>query len=358
MKDYTRKTIYMGIDVHKKTYAVTTICDKEVVKKDTLPAYPEYLVKYIKKYFAGADVNTVYEAGFSGFYLHRILLANKINNIIVHPASIETAAKNRVKTDKKDSLKLAKQLSDGDLHGINVPSIKRECYRSITRIRDSIVENRKRTGNQIKGLLYMHGLIDPMDTRKASKTWIKSLESLEMPEDIRYCINLYAQMWLGFDDKLKTILKRLHEQSEQDKVLDIIYRAVPGIGALSSRILANELEDMKHFRNEKALFSYTGLTPSEHSSGEHKRLGRISRQGKPVLRKILVQVAWRAIKYDTRLAEVFKRISERAGKKRAIIGVARRLIGIVRSNFMSGELYMCANAPDRNEHLPSTVEAC
>jgi transposase len=73
---------------------------------------------------------------------------------------------------------------------------------------------------------------------------------------------------------------------------------------------------MKQFKNEKGLFSYTGLTPSEYSSGEHKHLGNISRQGKAQLRMILVQIAWRSIKKDKRLLEVFERISKKAGKKR------------------------------------------
>ena len=73
MKDYTDKKIYLGIDVHKKTYAVTVICEKIVIKKATLPANPEGLVIFCKKYFSGAVIESAYEAGFSGFHLHRVL---------------------------------------------------------------------------------------------------------------------------------------------------------------------------------------------------------------------------------------------------------------------------------------------
>ena len=104
MKDYTGKIIYMGIDVHKKTFAVTAICENEIVKRDTLAAYPEKLTEYIKKYFKGSKVYTAYEAGFSGFYLHRYLIKNGIENIVVHPASIKVSSRDRVKTDKRDSL--------------------------------------------------------------------------------------------------------------------------------------------------------------------------------------------------------------------------------------------------------------
>ena len=132
---------------------------------------------------------------------------------------------------------------------------------------------------------------------------------------------------------------------------------MPGIGALSARILSNELIDMHHFSNEKSLFSYTGLTPSENSSGEHKWQGSISRQGKSVLRKILVQVAWRAIKKGQRLAEVFERISKKAGRKRAIVAIARKIIGCIRSCFINGETWK-ANAPVNQESLRIKAEAC
>lgn len=356
MKDYTRETVYIGIDVHKKTYFVTAICNGAVVKKDTIAAYPEQLVRYIKKYFSGAVVYTVYEAGFSGFYLHRYLLAQGINNIVTHAASIETAAKNRVKTDKRDSLKMAKQLSDGDLKGINVPSEAREQLRMITRTRNKLVDSKKRIGNQLKSLLFTQGLIDPQDDIKVCKTWINKIQQLKMPDEMKYCIDLFIKLWLDLDDKIKEILKKLHEQAKTD-VTDVIYRSVPGIGALSARILANELEDMKHFHSEKGLFSYTGLTPSEYSSGENKHLGNISRQGKSLLRMILVQIAWRSIKKDKHLLEVFERVGKKAGKKRAIVAVARKIIGCVRTCFINGTTW-CTNAPASNGSLNIKVEAC
>lgn len=339
MRDYTQKTVYIGIDVHKKSYSVAVICEGIVVKRDTMTAYPAGLVKYIRKYFAGAKVNTVYEAGFSGYCLHRHLLSKDINNIVAHPASIKVSSRDRVKTDKRDALKMAKQLSNGDLKGITVPSEKRENLRSITRLRDSVLKTRRRVGNQLKSLLHLHGLIESNDDTKVGKMWIKKLSELEVTENIKYCIDMYSRMWLELSDKLKEILKRLHAQAKEDEVIDKYYRSVPGIGALSARILANELEDTLHFSSEKSLFSYTGLTPSEHSSGEHRRQGNISRQGKPVLRKVLVLAAWRAIGQDARLNEIFERISKCSGRKRAIVAIARKLIGCIRSCFKTGELW-------------------
>jgi len=90
---------------------------------------------------------------------------------------------------------------------------------------------------------------------------------------------------------------------------------------------------MSQFNNERQLFSYTGLTPCEYSSGENIRRGHISRQGNSRLRAILVESAWRAIEKDRVLAEFFERLYPRTGKKRAIVAVARKLIGRIRAAF-------------------------
>ena len=159
------------------------------------------------------------------------------------------------------------------------------------------------------------------------------------------------------ENRLREMLKSAYLDALKYKKIDVFYRAVPGIGSLSARILSNELMDMQNFSNEKCLFSYTGLTPSEQSSGEHKWQGSITKQGRPILRKILVQIAWMAIKKDRRLAEVFARISRKSGRKRAIVAVARRLIGCIRSCFINGELWS-ANAPINHESLTAKAEAC
>ncbi len=164
MKDYTGKTIFVGMDVHKKTYSVTAICDGVIVKRDTLKADPQGLISYLKKRFGSGKIKTAYEAGFCGFHLHRALEAAGIESIVVHAAGIETS-NSRVKTDKRDSLKIAAHLSEGKLRSVYVPTVEQEDNRTVTRLRDTFCKERARIGNQIKSLLFLHGLI-PADNKK------------------------------------------------------------------------------------------------------------------------------------------------------------------------------------------------
>lgn len=337
--NFEGKTVFVGMDVHKKSYSVTCILEKTVIKKATMKASPEVVVEFLKKYFPNALIKSAYEAGFCGFPLHRYLVENGIENIVVHPASIEVSAHDRVKTDKRDSLKIAKQLEDGRLSGIHVPDEEREAKRSVTRLRESLMKDRKRAGNQLKSLLFTHGLIHWDDDRVVCKKWIKTVLGYHVHPAIAYCIEAHAERWLALQEKIDAVDKRLGLQAKEDAALESIYQSAPGIGAVHARQLANELADMKQFENEKKLYSFTGLTPSEHSSGEHVYKGHMTHQGRSVIRKILTQAAWVAITQDASLRVIFERIAKNAGKKRAIIGIARRLIGRIRSCFLQGCLY-------------------
>lgn len=176
--DYTGKIVYVGIDVHKKTYHCVSICEGQTVKSDSMPSKLEVLLSYLNNTFRDAVLNTTCEAGFSGFHLHRYLVSQGINNIVIHPGSIEVASRDRVKTDKRDALKMATQLSVGRLRGIYVPTQEREEKRSVTRLRMSVSKLRHQVGQQFKALLFTQGLIESEDDTRLSGAIQKSRSNL------------------------------------------------------------------------------------------------------------------------------------------------------------------------------------
>jgi transposase len=340
MSDYTGKIIFIGIDVHKKTYSTTAVCEGEIVKKSTMQASPEGLLSYLAKYFSTAkEVHTAYEAGFSGFRLHRFLLGNGIKSLVVHPASIEIAARERVKNDKRDSAKIAVQLAAGRLKSVHIPTPEREDYRMVSRLRDLLVKDRRKKGAQIKMFLHQLGKIGCDEEFRICRKQIDRILGLELTEEQKFVLGSLTKQWVSIAEEILRVEVELAKQAQEDSKLEITYQSLPGIGPVTARILANELGDMSQFSNEKRLFSYTGLTPSEYSSGEHKRVGHISRQGKPVLRRVLVQAAWQAIEIDNDFQIFYNRISQRGGKKRAIVAVARRLIGCARTCIKENRTY-------------------
>ncbi len=157
-------------------------------------------------------------------------------------------------------------------------------------------------------------------------------------EELTYTFRSILKQWLELRNKIKEVNKELQKQAKKDP-LEEIYRSVPGIGPQAARVLSNELGDMAHFESEKKLFSYTGLTPSEHSSGQHIRQGGISKQGNTSVRRILILSSWVAVGIDKNLGEIYSKLAKRAGGKRAIVAIARRLIGRIRACLITGALY-------------------
>jgi transposase len=327
-RNYSGKKVFVGIDVHKKTYVISAYCDGDVVKKWTTPARAQALADQLGSYFFEAEILSAYEAGFSGFSLHRTLIAAGVKNIVVNAASIEVEANNRVKTDKRDARKIAEQLSANRLRGIYIPTEEEEARRSLSRGREQVVERRKAIGNQLKMKLYYLG-IEISDDRKLTLSFLKWTESLELKFEHKMAIKEYSDAWRQETDRIKRFNAALQKQAGKDSN-ERIYRSAPGVGIISARTLSNELGDMTRFDNERQLFSHSGLTPSEHSSGEHIRRGHISRQGSPRIRGLLTEVAWRAIAADRSLKEFYIRIASTRDSKRAIIAVARKILGRLR----------------------------
>jgi len=329
--------IYVGIDVHAKSYAVTVVCEGRATKKWSMPAENEKLIEKLQRDYGNCTICTAYEAGFSGFVLHRALEKAGVKNLVVHAAAIAISSGDRVKTDRRDSEKLSTLLSKGMLKGIRIPSIEEELKRQLNRYRQQLMKERTRFMVQIRRRLYHFGYgleWDGVLQRRQVRELLDGLPS----SDLKLCVESQLRLWEAVERELKETNKLLSQQAAQCPYEEM-YRSIPGIGRVSARILANELGDMQQFANEKALFCFVGLTPTEHSSGEHIRRGHISRQGNGTLRKILVEAAWVAIRNDIGLKLYYSRLAARAGGKRAIVAVARKLIGRARAVFRTGEIY-------------------
>ena len=194
MYDYTNQTIYLGIDVHKNSYSLTLIHDGAVVKRDKIIADPNLLVKYLNN-FKGARIKSAYEAGFSGFHLHRFLIKHHVDNIVVHPASIEVSSRDFVKTDKRDSLKIATQLSHGKLSCVFIPSEEREDKRHLTRLREQFVKKKSGVACQIKSLLHLHGLMEPLKRHRISNIWLDEILKKKMKENTKFSLEKLIRTW-------------------------------------------------------------------------------------------------------------------------------------------------------------------
>jgi transposase len=194
-----------------------------------------------------------------------------IDNIVVNAASVAVAANDKVKTDLRDSKKIAEQLSVKQLRAIYVPCEDEESRRTLTRTREQIVEARATVSRQIKSKLHYFGLMKLGDTRQLTNRYLKEIEEIKLSLEVGISFKVLINLWRFLTLQIHALRGELQKQAKKDDKLEKVYQSVPGFGLITSRTLANELGDLTRFDNERALFSYTGLTPSEHSSGDRIR---------------------------------------------------------------------------------------
>jgi transposase len=183
--DFTGQNIYVGFDVHLKSWKVTIMTDRLTHKTFSQPPQPKVLYQYLERNFPGGTYHSAYEAGFCGYWIHNSLKSLGVNSIVVNPADIPTTDKEKVqKEDARDSRKIARSLRSGDLTAIYVPSLKTLEDRTLVRTRSTLVKDLARNKNRIKSFLYFHGIEIPQSFDKThwSKRFINWLQQIEMPE--------------------------------------------------------------------------------------------------------------------------------------------------------------------------------
>ena len=187
------KMVFCGIDMHNSRWNLCYFCDGEVVEKHHIQGDFDLLTNHTQRWYGHADsVQFVYEAGFSGFWLHRSLTALGYDCIITPPNRIP-GTHDKVKTDKKDAEKLARYLAGGLLKKVFVPPLSVEADRQLLRLRAGQKKKLTRVKNQVNALLHLHGLKWPPEHGcRWTKRFVRWLEELEFPEqNFRFILDQY-----------------------------------------------------------------------------------------------------------------------------------------------------------------------
>lgn len=332
--NFKGKTVNIGVDMHKSFWQITALVEKQIVLAATLakPTYDSF--RRLLSRFEGNYLRIVYEAGPGGFNLHDSLTADGIECIVTPPSLMPTESGNRVKTDKKDSYKLAKLLESDMLKSVWVLSAEERAHRQLVRTRRQIVNHRSDVMRQIKSLLLFHGIEVPFSSgQQWSCRFIKWLHQVDLGDAY---LNKSLQAFVLLFDYLSSEQKRLTKEviklAREDKYASRVklLKSIPGIGALSAIEILVELQDMSRFETADTLAAYLGVTPSQYSSGEHIRMGHITHMGNSRVRTTLVESSWLLIGKDQRMRQKYEKIKYRRGGKRAIVAIARTLSACIR----------------------------
>jgi transposase len=336
-----KEELFIGIDLHKQRWHVTIRTFDVEIFSASIPGTWEALQRVLARYH-GHPRQAVYEAGYFGFRLHDRLVEHGIPCMVTPPSLVPKEYGNRVKTDRRDSRKLAHLLAKGLLKRVWVPSEEELYHRQVIRRRRQLVRDRVRTQSRIKAELRFYGIHLEEPRGGWTQMYLGSLRTINfgnrwMQESFNRLLEQYEFLTAQIDKQTK-LLRELSETEMYRDRMEIL-QSIPGIGVISAMELLLELQDVSRFRRAEQLAAYVGLTPSQYSSADKVRMGRITGIGKNTLRSLLVEASWTLIRKDQAMREKYDRIKIHSGGKRAIVAIARTLLLRMRRMLLDGRAY-------------------
>lgn len=350
---------YVGLDTSKETIAVAYAPRSgEVTEVGAIANRPEAIRGLMHRLGRAATLEVAYEAAPTGYVIHRQLTAMGIRCHGVAPSLIPRRPGDRIKTDRRDAVQLARLLRSGDLVDVWVPDAGHEALRDLVRARDDARTDLVRAKHRLTKMLRRHGVTPPPTVRRAwsraYETWLSSVRFPTATAQITF--DECRAVVRGTADRLQRLDQALLAAGPASPQTPFIaaLQALRGVGLVTAVPIAAEVGDMRRFATPRGLMAYAGLVPSEHSSGGAIRRGRLTKTGNRLLRYVLGESAHHAYpppaigrelarrqqgvapavldlsgRCQLRLHHKYRRLSGRIGRQKAVSAVARELAGFV-----------------------------
>lgn len=312
MKDCSK---YVGLDVHKETIAVSVAEANggEVRYLGEIANTPEAVEKLVRQLRKnGATLSFCYEAGPCGYGLHRQLSDLGWDCQVVAPSLIPKKAGDRVKTDRRDSLSLARLHRAGELTAVCVPDGQQEALRDLTRAREDLKHLQRQAKQRLLAFLLRHGkrYDGKSNWTQAHFRWLEKVKFAQPAQQI--VMQEYVDTVIACGKRVASLEGQIEQTAQASRVWPVIeaLMALRGVSLLTATTIVAEIGDLKRFANAPQLMAYLGLVPSEYSSGGSTRRGGITKTGNSHVRRVLVEAAW-TYRHAARKTAVLQRRAER-----------------------------------------------
>lgn len=297
---------FVGLDVHVESIVIA-VAESGRGEAAVLATIPNDARKLLKRLRALGRVKCCYEAGPTGYGLYRALKAEGIDCIVVAPSLVPRKGGERVKTDRRDAVRLARFLRSGDLTEISVPDAASEAIRDLERARDDAKRAERVARQQLGKFLLRHGrrFTGKTTWSKVHLRWLH-VQTFEHPAQ-QAVLQDYLKTAEDLTARVKHLTDRIAELVESWHLAPLVkaFQGMRGISLISAVTLAAEVCDFARFESAPRFMSYVGLVPSEHSSGEGRRQGPITRAGNGFVRRVLVEAAW-TYQFPARMSAVIR----------------------------------------------------
>lgn len=286
---------YVGLDVSKEKIAVAEEGRNQPDYVGMIPYRVEAIRKQMKQLGDPEQLRVCYEAGVTGYGLFRLLKTMGITCEVIAPSLIPKKAGARVKTDRRDAIQLARLFRAGELTPVHVPDEKDEALRDLVRAREDVKEDQLRSRHRLTKFFLRHDIREPEGVRRWSSRYQDWLEKLTFDLDALRCVfQEYRQAMKDIELRLKRLEKEIEREASEGAHAPMIQslQVFRGVSVLTATSLIAEIGSFQRFRTAQSFMAYTGLVPSEYSSGDSRRQGRITRTGNRHVRRLLIEAAW------------------------------------------------------------------
>ena len=304
---------FVGLDVHAETIAVAVAePGGEVRSLGVIPNRAEAIRRLIGKLGSAKALRVCYEAGPTGYAVYWQLTALGVHCDVVAPTLVPIKAGDRVKTDRRDAVKLARSYRAGDLTAVWVPDAAHEALRDLVRAREVAKRDQLRARQRLGKFLLRHGRQRPATLKTAwtrgHLEWIKTAVHFEQPAqeivlaEYVHQVEHVAARIIRLD---VAITEAARTAPPQMRAVIAALQALRGVAAVAAVTIVAEVGELSRFPRAPQLMGYSGLVPSEYTSGERRRTGSITKTGNAHLRRVVVEAAWAyrwrpAVRYELR----------------------------------------------------------
>jgi len=298
---------FVGLDVHAETIAVAVAEGREVRSLGVIPNRAEAVRRLLGKLGDLSTVKACYEAGPTGYALYWQLTKLGVECEVIAPSLVPTKAGDRVKTDRRDAEKLARSYRSGDLTAVWVPDAKHEAIRDLVRAREAAKEDQLRAKHRLGKYLLRNGVRPAAGCRAWTAAWWQWVRGVQLEHGEQN--TTLVELILEVDhqgqriERLDGAIDRaITAAPEHLRALVDALQSLRGVAKLTAVTLATEFGTFSRFERASQVMSYTGVVPSEYSSGAKSRRGAITKTGNSHLRRVLVEAAWH-YRHRPRLAQ-------------------------------------------------------
>jgi transposase len=340
--------VIIGVDLSRTKWVYACRWEGQERRRFASPGALQHLQALVREYQErGCEVHVVYEACGFGYEIAWWIEGQKARVIVVPPSTVERAPGASVKTDQLDAGGLALKYEKGLLKGIYIPSRDQHEWRQLSRTYGQVLKDRRRQQVRLRMLLQEHGYTPPPRGTGwcALERW---LTVQQIPAPLAVCIEQLVALRTAASGSARQLAKELRAVARLPQYAPLVKALAQqsGVGPFTAVRFILEIGAIHRFPTAGSLPNYLGLTPREYSSGELVHRGPVRKCGPGALRAWLVQCAWVAVhrRTDQALVDCFERLEVRAGRKKAIVAVARKVALRLRSRWLAFEATPAAQA--------------